>query len=200
MRIAIDVSRAMDYLHTREPPLAHLDLKSLNILISSYQSDALIVAKVADFGLTRVLAPSFKLRNIFNPTWVAVEVLKGEQYNEMADVYSYAIVLYELYTRQFPFHEYEEFRSLPPIVMEEAIINGLRPSIPASCPPHYASLISRCWDENPSNRPTFDIIEAELTSIFRSLPRDWAPSGPLEFMKLKGQTKPLPNDQPIHEL
>lgn len=35
------------------------------------------------------------------------EVLKGEQYNEMADVYSYAIVLYELYTRQFPFHEYD---------------------------------------------------------------------------------------------
>lgn len=49
VKLALEISRGMNYLHCFQPPIIHRDLKSLNILI-----DEAFRAKIADFGWTRI--------------------------------------------------------------------------------------------------------------------------------------------------
>ena len=55
MRIASDVAEGVNYMHTRNPPILHMDLKSPNILLASLSPSAPVVAKLADFGLSGCL-------------------------------------------------------------------------------------------------------------------------------------------------
>ncbi len=49
--------------------------------------------------------------------------------------------------------------------MEEEIIGGYRPGIPADCPPLYQTLMTHCWHAIPSNRPRFEDIVSHLKEI-----------------------------------
>ena len=53
LRLALDAAKGMHYLHTRQPPVIHRDLKSANLLVDKHWQ-----AKVADFNLSRVMLPS----------------------------------------------------------------------------------------------------------------------------------------------
>ena len=53
LRLALDAAKGMHYLHTRQPPVLHRDLKSANLLVDKYWQ-----AKIADFNLSRVMQPS----------------------------------------------------------------------------------------------------------------------------------------------
>jgi len=66
LMIALDIARGMRFLHTLSPPIVHRDLRSPNVFLMSLSIDAPVVAKVADFGLSRMLAP--KLGGAL-PTW-----------------------------------------------------------------------------------------------------------------------------------
>jgi serine/threonine protein kinase len=70
--------------------------------------------KVADFGLSLVKAAgeTSKFGAIGTPMWMAPEVLDNKPYNEAADVYSYAIVLWELLTGEEPFSDIESYGEL----------------------------------------------------------------------------------------
>jgi hypothetical protein len=48
------------------------------------------------------------------------------------------------------------------IAVQAAAIKGQRPTIPRSWDGHWSDLMQRCWDENPSNRPGFDVIISKL--------------------------------------
>jgi hypothetical protein len=112
-RIATDLSAAMLHLHTRDPPIFHQDLKSPNVLIESLDASAPVVVKLADFGVsTRLFAgegitPEAREREVENPIWSAPELLvEGAAYGLPADVYSFGIVMCELFTRARPFGEF----------------------------------------------------------------------------------------------
>ena len=93
-----------------------------------------LVAKVADFGTSRSLAPTIGGRMVDNPIWLAPEVMRNEEYTEKADVYSFGIILFELYARAFPFGRKTRFQ------IELDVVAGLRPDLPADCPPAWAAL------------------------------------------------------------
>lgn len=83
------------------------------------------VAKITDFGLTG-LTPVVAGREVDNPVWLAPEVmLRGVEYGEPADVYSYAVILYELLTNR----EYFGHMSFMTDI-EKAILSGQRPVLP----------------------------------------------------------------------
>jgi serine/threonine protein kinase len=87
--IAISVARGMAYLHSRSPPLLHMDLKSPNILVDDKWR-----IKIADFGLSKVKR-STVLSTAAGGTaeWMAPEVLRSEPCDGIkADVYSYGVV------------------------------------------------------------------------------------------------------------
>lgn len=86
-------------------------------------------------------------------------------YNEAADVYSYAIVLWELATRQKPFEDMNVLQ------VAHRVLSGVRLDIPADVPADFAKLISDCWAQDPRERPTatealsrLEAMEAALSS------------------------------------
>lgn len=96
-RLAIDIAKGMNYLHSFEIPVLHRDLKSLNILIDdSYRP------KIADFGWTRLKADRMT-EKIGTFQWMAPEVLKTNTYTEKADVFSFGIILWEMASREPPY-------------------------------------------------------------------------------------------------
>ncbi|ONK58133.1 uncharacterized protein A4U43_C09F8550 [Asparagus officinalis] len=106
IQIAIDVANALEYLHFYcDPPLCHSDIKSSNILL-----DGNFLAKVADFGLahaSRSAATSFEpVETIIQvtPGYVDPEFVVTQELTEKSDVYSYGVLLLELFTGKRVIH------------------------------------------------------------------------------------------------
>ena len=103
LNIAMAVARGMHYLHSRSPPILHLDLKSPNILV-----DEKWRVKIADFGMSRVRFSTLaSARSEFHgtPEWMAPEMLRAEPYDERADIYSFGVVCWELLTARTPWDD-----------------------------------------------------------------------------------------------
>jgi len=154
VQIASDLARGMNYLHQfdTKDPIIHRDLKSLNVLISAEWR-----AKVADFGMTRFQDNKNVMTTCGTPLWMAPEIILRKEYDFKVDVYSYGIVLWELYTRKIPY----KLLGIPAkYLVKKVAVDFLRPKIPSSCPEIYAKLMQTCWQQNPTHRPTFkDVVQ-----------------------------------------
>jgi serine/threonine protein kinase len=97
--VLLSVARGMNYLHSRQPPILHLDQKSPNILIDDRWR-----VKIADFGLSKMRARTYVSNSGGGgtPEWMAPEVLRSERYDEGADVYSFGVVMWEALTGVLP--------------------------------------------------------------------------------------------------
>jgi len=165
VKLALDIAKGMQYLHSTTPPLVHRDLKSPNVLMQSIPEAPYVTCKVSDFGLSRSSVSGFVSKVIDNPRWCAPEMLQSKEYDEKADVYSFAIILWEIYTAEFPFDEYNiKWAS----VLEDKICSGLRPTFPKNCPKSYEALTCDCWNIDPNLRPSFDTIVTELEHLQES--------------------------------
>jgi Protein tyrosine and serine/threonine kinase/Regulator of chromosome condensation (RCC1) repeat len=159
-KIALDIARGVNYLHSFPVPVLHRDLKSLNILL-----DDAMNAKLSDFGWARFKAETMT-NKIGTYQWMAPEVIKTHEYSEKADVYSFAIILWELATRKPPFKELNGLQ-----VSQEVANNDLRPPIPKRCPDPFLKLMQKCWAKEPNTRPSFENIIEELESFLKFLER-----------------------------
>jgi len=152
-RMAIEIAQGIQYLHMQS--IIHRDLKSLNLLIT----DTLSV-KVTDFGISRFkanTASEIMTGQAGTYHWMAPEVINSEFYSEKADVYSYAIILWEIYTRGVPYD------GMQPVQVIAAVVHrGERPRIPLHCPEPLAQLMKQCWHVVQTNRPSFTTILEEL--------------------------------------
>jgi WD40 repeat protein len=163
----------MHYLHSATPPFIHRDLKSPNILLLSTDYLSEVCAKVGDFGLSsRMYVPAFQekamQRDVGNPTWLAPEIIREQEFDGNSDVYSYGIILWELLVRKHPYSEYAyQFM----FELEDLIKKGQRPTTPIEAPTEYANLITRCVADNPEERPSF----YEVIKIIVSMAADLAP-------------------------
>jgi len=148
IKFAKDIAIGLAWLHLSKPPILHRDIKPTNILIDNAMN-----AKLCDFGLSCIRkkkhmrdegeAPG-------SPLWMSPEVLLGGNVNEKADVYAYAIVIWELFTKGDPFSEYSE---LEPFI--NAVCNKEeRPPIPEDMHVSVKEIITKAWDPNPENRPS----------------------------------------------
>lgn len=160
------VARGMYYLHASSPPILHRDLKASNILINRLVTHCVI----CDFGLSRQFvkeASGIDTRDrggengvIGTPYTMAPEIMEQKEYTPAADVYSFAIVMYEMFVGRFPFPH------LKPIQLMFHVSEGKRPKFFESdkVPPTLRKLIESCWAHDPKNRPTFEDILKVLTS------------------------------------
>jgi len=127
--LTLQIAKGMSYLHSRPKQIIHRDLKSMNVLITHAWQ-----ARVADFGLTIVRRRSefaddddpgghFGIQG--TPQWMAPEVMEGDRYNCKIDVYSFGIVLTEIFTRRMPFTDkYKGFDFV------DAVLEGETPTVP----------------------------------------------------------------------
>ncbi|TYH78159.1 hypothetical protein ES332_D04G206100v1 [Gossypium tomentosum] len=154
LKVAIDVSKGMNYLHQNN--IIHRDLKAPNLLMDENE-----VVKVADFGVARVKAQSGVMTaETGTYRWMAPEVIEHKPYDHKADVFSFGIVLWELLTGKLP------YACLTPLQAAVGVVQkGLRPTIPKNTNPKLAELLERCWQLDPTLRPDF----SEIIDILRQI-------------------------------
>lgn len=142
VQIARDVVQGLRYLHSTNPPILHGDLKAKNILV-----DARFRAKLCDFGLSTKKKKSIS----GTPYWLPPEYLVGDSnYTTYCDIYSFGVVLYEMYARKSPY-EGEEFVRVLKDICNPRIKK--RPKIAPTTPSRMSDLMKKCWNVNPFNRP-----------------------------------------------
>mmetsp|Transcript_103534 Transcript_103534/g.291411 ORF Transcript_103534/g.291411 Transcript_103534/m.291411 type:complete len:171 (-) Transcript_103534:151-663(-) len=158
----------MCYLHGFDPPIIHRDLKSLNLLLANpvVNSHDMPNIKLSDFGLSRLKDSTMSCvmtRAVGTFHWMAPEVNNGSHYDEKCDVYSYAMIMYEIVCRMVPFEDLQDLRFLA-----LQVANGERPSFdacPVDCPKMLMTLMKVCWHQDPFNRPDFQHVRRYLDMV-----------------------------------
>lgn len=154
LRMAFDVAKGMNYLHTSHPIIVHRDLKTPNLLV-----DKNWVVKVCDFGMSRMKHHTFLSSKSTAGTaeWMAPEVLRNEPSNEKSDVYSFGVILWELATLQVPWSGMNSMQ-----VVGAVGFQGRRLTIPSHVDPMVSEIITNCWNQDPQARPSFAQIITRL--------------------------------------
>lgn len=151
-----DIVKGVRFLHSADPPFVHSDLKASNILV-----DSRFRAKVSDFGLSQ----KGKVGAVGTPFWLAPELVRNETGNTVeSDAYAFGMIIWEVYSRADPFAE--ENSSVVDILQMVADPKvKKRPVVPDSCPPKAAAIMSDCWENDPSRRPTFAELDLQLNRL-----------------------------------
>ncbi|NXY81414.1 ILK kinase, partial [Alcedo cyanopectus] len=148
VKFALDIARGMAFLHTLEPLIPRHHLNSRSVMIDE---DMTARVSMADAKF------SFQCPGrMYAPAWVAPEALqkKPEEINRRsADMWSFAVLLWELVTREVPFADLANMEIGMKVALE-----GLRPTIPPGISPHVCKLMRICMNEDPAKRPKFDMI------------------------------------------
>ena len=157
-RIAVDVARALLYLH--EKNIIHRDLKSPNVLIEKQGEN--YKALLTDFGLAELKSETGSMHSnaaqlAGTMLWMAPELMNGESPSKATDIWAYGMVLLELATRKRPFAQ------AMPAVVPHLILSAKLPKIPVDTPKEISQLIKNCWTMNPNDRPT-------IAQLFKDLP------------------------------
>ncbi|RGB22544.1 kinase-like domain-containing protein [Rhizophagus diaphanus] len=143
----------------------HRDLHSGNILYSQLNDSW----RISDLGFCGPAdKPSTSIYG--NLPYIASEVINGKGYTYKSDIYSIAMLMWEISFGQPPFMNYEH-----DCILAIDIIDGLRPKIISEIPSEYKSLMEQCWDANPLKRPeTRALLEKiiEIKSYYQNNPNE----------------------------
>ncbi|KAM7541790.1 hypothetical protein Aperf_G00000009615 [Anoplocephala perfoliata] len=157
---AIQVAEGMRYLHERAG-LVHRDLKTANILIreplvESPGPDDLTgkTLIISDFGMScHTDAIGSRVSGVGTAAYAAPEVICEEKFSLASDVWSYGVVLWEIFAMLEPFKEFDRAQQLVNIGRYGQKLFIPRPE--AGFPEIIGSLLMRCWADEPGERPTF---------------------------------------------
>ncbi|OMO84306.1 hypothetical protein COLO4_22120 [Corchorus olitorius] len=162
--LALDISRAMEYLHANG--IIHRDLKPSNLLLTADR----MKIKLADFGLAREEDTDGMTCEAGTLRWMAPELYSRDplpvgakkHYDHTVDVYSFSLVLWELLTNKAP------FKGTHNVSAAYAASKNVRPSV-EELPEEVASLLQSCWAADPKTRPEFKEVTAALTDFLEAL-------------------------------
>ncbi|XP_072591427.1 tyrosine-protein kinase Srms isoform X2 [Vulpes vulpes] len=155
LSFACQVAEGMSYLEERR--IVHRDLAARNVLVGDD-----LACKVADFGLARLLK-----EDIYSPSsgckipvrWTAPEAANYRIYSPKSDVWSFGVLLYEVFTHgQCPYEGLSNHEAL------QQVTRGYRLPRPAACPAEVYALMLDCWKGSPARRPAFATLQDRLSA------------------------------------
>lgn len=102
---------------------------------------------------------------------MAPEVFRHEPYNNKVDVYSYSMILYQLFEHMPPFSGTD-----PVEAARQAALFDKRPQFHALSPPSHPmaavrEVMEACWDPDPERRPSFEEVVDRLEALIERTPR-----------------------------
>jgi len=161
--ILIETAKALQFLHSNG--IVHRDIKPQNILVFSLEPRAPVHVKLTDFGTARFVPEQATnvTRNIGTCGYMAPESLgKKPKIAKSADIYSYAILMWEVMFERVPFEDMKWQSDI-----ETHVLAGDRLPFPSSPQVHrdLIDLIEECWDEDPTKRPTMTAVAQRLTAL-----------------------------------
>jgi len=161
--VALDVADALEYLHSKR--IIYRDLKLENIGFTVDNNTVLF-----DFGLAKELKPG-EYSETYHLTghtgslrYMSPEVARYLPYNLSADIYSFGVFLWHLYSGEMPFETMSRSAHSHLVVY-----GGERPPCQTSWPESLTSLMKSCWEEAPYKRPTMPEVTDALRSEIRVL-------------------------------
>ncbi|KAK9712074.1 hypothetical protein K7432_007397 [Basidiobolus ranarum] len=139
------VLRGLNYLHTKDPPIIHRDLKCDNIFINGNNGQA----KIGDLGLATFMRKQHVSSVLGTPEFMAPE-LYDEHYDERADIYAFGMCVLEMLTREYPYSECQN-----PAQIYRKVTKGIRPaSLQRITDPDILQFIELCIQYDPNRRPS----------------------------------------------
>ncbi|KAL7583158.1 probable LRR receptor-like serine/threonine-protein kinase At1g06840 isoform X1 [Lactuca sativa] len=179
LRIALGSAKGILYLHSEaDPPIFHRDIKATNILL-----DSKLVAKVADFGLSR-LAPVADLEGVVpghvstvvkgTPGYLDPEYFLTHKLTDKSDVYSLGVVFLELLTGMHPITHGKNIVREVNIAYRSgmifSVIDEKMGSYPSECVEKFVTLALKCCKEDTDERPSMAEVVRELENIRQMMP------------------------------
>jgi len=172
MIVAHDLSSVFRYLHSKR--IVYRDLKPENIGF-----DVRGDVKLFDFGLCKELPKLSANQNsstIYKLTartgsipYMAPECMLGQKYNQSVDVFSFGILLWEIFALKIPFKGFNRLDFM------QRVCKGpmLRPDGSIKCPPLTKAIMKECWEHEAKNRPDFNrismVIRGEMNDMTEGL-------------------------------
>lgn len=141
-------------LYLSEKKIIHRDLAIRNLLVTIHGQNNKYLIKIADFGLSRNIDTNYyqASNSVFPVKWTAPEAVEKGKFSSMSDVWSFGIVLWELFTYgKIPYPGMSNQEVI------EKVSNGYRLPPPKNCPPNIIELMNKCWSYNPKERPNFQV-------------------------------------------
>eukprot|EP00730_Choanoeca_flexa_P006267 TRINITY_DN12121_c0_g1_i2.p1 TRINITY_DN12121_c0_g1~~TRINITY_DN12121_c0_g1_i2.p1 ORF type:complete len:959 (+),score=214.42 TRINITY_DN12121_c0_g1_i2:1107-3983(+) len=160
---ALQIAQGMRYLHYEcRHCIVHRDLKSANILLATVDADGHPdlnnnTLKLCDFGSARSFAETVEMTTAGTFSYMAPEVIKTSRFSRASDIWSWAVVCWELLHSEIPYAGIHMFS-----VAYSIGLNGCTLPVADSCPPDIAQLMRSCWQLDPKLRPDFQSVCQDL--------------------------------------
>uniref|UniRef100_A0A8C9QWJ7 Focal adhesion kinase 1 n=1 Tax=Scleropages formosus TaxID=113540 RepID=A0A8C9QWJ7_SCLFO len=153
---AYQLSTALAYLESKR--FVHRDIAARNVLVSSTDC-----VKLGDFGLSRYMEDCsyYKASKGKLPIkWMAPESINFRRFTSASDVWMFGVCMWEILM-----YGVKPFQGVKNNDVIGKIENGERLAMPHNCPPTLYSLMTKCWSYDPSKRPRFTELKAQLSTI-----------------------------------
>ncbi|XP_046462733.1 vascular endothelial growth factor receptor 1-like [Daphnia pulex] len=158
---ALQIARGMEFMADKN--VLHGDLAARNVLLADHG-----IVKVADFGMARKMKNHDYKKNgdeLMPVKWMAIESLTDKIFSSQSDVWSYGVVLWEIFTLgkvPYPGIDYG-------LALVTAIQNGHRMEKPKFAPDFFGDIMKSCWQKDPKERPTFLQLAEAIEEYIESL-------------------------------
>jgi serine/threonine protein kinase len=152
--IIAGIVAGMRFIHSRG--VIHRDVKPGNILI-----DERGYVRIGDLGSSRLVSLDVtQTKQVGTALYMAPEMYEDGVYDASADVFSFALIVYELVVGDYVFPP-----RLAPMVLMKKVASSQRPKLPDDMNITVKKMILRCWSVDPMIRESFDEIWCHLSRI-----------------------------------